>query len=83
MQRDYLLEKHSVKVFGHSTSVTLEHIFWRYLKKIARRKGTSLQQLIESVDEGRSGNLSSTLRVFILKEVERRSHIDMFASFHE
>ncbi len=61
------LKKHSIVIAGHQTSITLENIFWRHLKKIARARGVSLSILISEIDAHRESNLSSTIRVFILK----------------
>jgi predicted DNA-binding ribbon-helix-helix protein len=60
------LEKHSVQVAGHGTSVTLEAIFWRYLKDLAHREGRSINDLVTEIDAHRTGNLSSALRVALL-----------------
>ena len=63
------LRKRSVLVAGHRTSVSLEDAFWEALKELADRRGLSLNQLVAEVDEGRSGNLSSALRVYVLREI--------------
>jgi predicted DNA-binding ribbon-helix-helix protein len=60
------LEKHSVQVAGHGTSVTLEAIFWRFLKELAARDGRSVNELVTEIDARRTGNLSSALRVELL-----------------
>ena len=62
-------QKRSVLVAGHRTSVSLEDAFWEVLKELADRRGLSLNQLVTEVDEGRSGNLSSALRVYALREI--------------
>ncbi|MBN06364.1 MAG: aryl-sulfate sulfotransferase [Rhodospirillaceae bacterium] len=63
------LRKRSVLVAGHRTSVSLEDAFWEVLKELADRRGLSINQLVAEVDEGRSGNLSSALRVYVLREI--------------
>lgn len=60
------IRKRSVMIAGHPTSLTLEEAFWDDLRKVARLRGTSLNMLVGAVDAGRSGNLSSALRLFIL-----------------
>jgi len=65
------LRKRSVTIAGHRTSVSLEPPFWSALREIAAARGVSLNALIAEIDDGRSGNLSSALRVFVL-EVARR-----------
>ncbi|MEO3428684.1 ribbon-helix-helix domain-containing protein [Pelagibius sp. CAU 1746] len=62
-----LVRKRSVKISGHSTSLSLEGVFWDALKEIAGGRGLSLNALIEEIDRGRSGNLSSAVRVFLLQ----------------
>ena len=63
------LRKRSVLVAGHRTSVSLEDAFWEVLKELADQRGLSVNQLVAEVDEGRSGNLSSALRVYVLREI--------------
>lgn len=63
------MKKRSVKIAGHATSVTLEDEFWEALGEIAARRGVSLNQIIAEIDTGRSGNLSSAIRVFVLKSL--------------
>ena len=64
------VEKRSVLVAGHRTSVSLEPEFWDALKQVAARRGQSLNQVIATIDTERTGNLSSAIRVFILKAVQ-------------
>jgi predicted DNA-binding ribbon-helix-helix protein len=60
------IRKRSVLIAGHPTSVTLEAAFWEDLRKLAQRRGLSLNALIGLVDIKRNGNLSSAIRLFIL-----------------
>jgi predicted DNA-binding ribbon-helix-helix protein len=62
-----VITKHSVKIAGHATSVSLEEEFWVALRQIAAKRGTSLANLIATVDERRAGNLSSGLRLLVLE----------------
>lgn len=63
------MKKRSVTLKGHRTSVTLEAEFWDTLEAIAIKRGTSIQKIVESIDLARGDtNLSSALRVFVLKE---------------
>ncbi|MBB4211871.1 putative DNA-binding ribbon-helix-helix protein [Rhodothalassium salexigens DSM 2132] len=59
--------KRSVRVAGHRTSVTLEAAFWPVLIGLAEARGQSLDALVTEVDAARRGNLSSALRVFVLR----------------
>ena len=64
---DHILKKHSVLIAGHGTSISVENIFWRELKRIAAGRGMSLNALIVEIDEAREGNLSSAIRVFVMR----------------
>ena len=65
--------KRSVAIAGHRTSVSLEAPFWDALKDIAAVGGASVQALVAEIDAGRGGaNLSSAIRVFVLREVRGR-----------
>lgn len=64
-----MVRKYSVSLHGHRTSFSLEEEFFAALKGIADGRGQSLASLIAEVDDQRPGgyNLSSALRVFVLK----------------
>jgi predicted DNA-binding ribbon-helix-helix protein len=64
--------KRSVQIAGHATSISLETEFWDALKDIAGRRGCSLNSLVAEIDGEREGNLSSALRVFVLKDAQAR-----------
>ena len=66
------IRKHSITIAGHRTSVTLEDVFWRALREIARNRGLSLAALIEEIDENRQTGLSSALRVFAMQETLKK-----------
>jgi predicted DNA-binding ribbon-helix-helix protein len=66
------LEKHSVTITGHRTSISLEPVFWQELKAAAAERGGSLADLISRIDETRDGNLSSALRVFVVERLQRQ-----------
>jgi predicted DNA-binding ribbon-helix-helix protein len=66
------MKKRSVKIAGHSTSITLEEPFWRALKDLADEQDISLNELVTRVDKARKGNLSSALRVYVLGEMQKR-----------
>ena len=62
-----LVVKRSIIVAGHKTSVSLEDAFWEGLKEIARGRNTTLSELVGAIDsERRHGNLSSSIRLFVL-----------------
>jgi predicted DNA-binding ribbon-helix-helix protein len=57
---DSTIRKRSVIIAGHSTSVSLEAAFW--------------DGLIEQIDGERTGNLSSAIRVFVLRQCCGQGH---------
>lgn len=62
------MQKKSICLFGHRTSITLEEEFWDALKNIADNKHLSLQKLVEEIDKNRCHeNLSASIRIYILK----------------
>lgn len=65
------MKKLSVNISGHLTSLSLENEFLDALKEIAIQKNKSVSQIIREIDESRNDktNLSSAVRVWILKEV--------------
>jgi predicted DNA-binding ribbon-helix-helix protein len=64
-----LLRRRSVTIAGHRTSVSLEDPFWDQLKAISSDRNVSIANVVAEVDKGRQSNLSSALRVFVLKEL--------------
>lgn len=67
---DASVRKRSVVIEGHRTSVSLESAFWEALLEIARARGTSINALVTEIDRERTGNLSSALRVFVLRTLQ-------------
>ncbi len=68
----HALRKRSVLIAGHKTSVSLEGIFWESLGEIAAVRGVSINRLITEIDRGRSGNLSSAIRVYVVARLRAR-----------
>ncbi len=67
------MKKRSINILGHSTSITLEDEFWSALKDIAAKQNISINTLISNIDkEHESGNLSSALRVHVLKTIQAK-----------
>jgi len=61
------LQKRSVNLAGHATSLALEPEFWAVLDRAAAEEALSLSGLIARIDEGRAGRpLASACRVFAL-----------------
>jgi len=73
--------KRSVVVAGHKTSVSLEDEFWKSLKAIAGFRHETLTALLAAIDsDRREGNLSSAIRLFVLRfyreQLEIRERLD-------
>jgi predicted DNA-binding ribbon-helix-helix protein len=69
--------KRSVTINGHATSISLEAAFWQELKRMADEAGLSVAALIAGIDAGRkTGNLSSALRLAVLKDLKARAGVD-------
>ena len=63
-----MVVKRSVLLADHKTSVSLEDDFWNALKEIADDRHLTLSELVSGIDKQRQhGNLSSALRLFVLK----------------
>ena len=63
-----LVAKRSIFLAGRKTSVSLEDEFWTALKEIAGDRNVTLSELVSGIDKQRQhGNLSSTLRLFVLE----------------
>ena len=66
--------KRSVVIGGHKTSVSLEDAFWRDLKDIAAAQNTTLSGIVTNIKrEQKEGNLSSSLRLFVLDSFKSRA----------
>ncbi len=64
------MKKLSINISGHLTSLSLEAEFVSVLKEIAIKKKKSVAEIIREIDASRGNktNLSSAVRVWILKE---------------
>jgi len=61
------LLKRSVTIQGHATSLTLEPVFWDALRAAAAEEGLSINALVARIDEARTTNLSSAIRVWLFR----------------
>ena len=59
------LVKGSVTIAGHRTSLSLEPVFWTALRAAAAAQGKPLNALVAEIDEARTTNLSSAIRVWL------------------
>lgn len=66
------LQKRSVSLTGHATSLALEPEFWAVLDAAATEDGISTAALIVRIDAGRGERpLASACRVFALSRASR------------
>lgn len=66
-----MLRKHSLTIAGHATSLTLEPVFWDALRVAAAADGKPLAALVAEIDEARTSNLSSAVRVWLFERAQR------------
>ena len=67
------MNKHTVKVNGHDTSVFIEEEFWLELKHISKLKKKSISVLISNIDKNKkTQNLSSAIRLYILNHLKNK-----------
>ena len=61
------MEKRSITISKHKTSVSLEPEYWDIIDNISIEKGLSISGVIELIDEEKNGNnLASEIRVYAL-----------------
>jgi predicted DNA-binding ribbon-helix-helix protein len=67
------VEKRSLSIAGHRTSISLEPEFWAALEVMAADANLSMASLIRSIDEARAiPNLSSAVRLAVLAWYQQR-----------
>ena len=67
------MEKRSLSIAGHRTSIALEPQFWAALAEMATENGQTMAALIKSIDETReTANLSSAARLAVLQWYQQR-----------
>ena len=67
------VKKRSIVIGRHKTSISLEDHFWACVRQIARERATTASELIGMLDAERNGgNLSSTVRVFVLEHYRNK-----------
>lgn len=61
------MEKRSLSIAGHRTSIAIEPEFWAGLEAIAEARDLPVAALIREIDEARAApNLSSAVRLAVL-----------------
>ncbi|MBS0184748.1 MAG: ribbon-helix-helix domain-containing protein [Proteobacteria bacterium] len=68
------MQKYSVTLKGHRTSISLEPLFWEALNHFAKIQKKAVSTLISDIEEEllkshSSANLSSFIRIYILQEL--------------
>ena len=73
MRISEIMKKISVSLSGHQTSISLEPEFISELQRIAKTQNKSIASIISDIDKTRTPNqnLSSAIRVWILKNIKR------------
>ncbi len=63
-----MIEKHSLILNEHHTSVSLEPEFWKLFQALARMRGKTVNQLASEIDRNRDidTNMASAMRLFVL-----------------
>lgn len=68
------LEKRSLSLSGHRTSLSLEPEFWAIIDAHVERSGVSLAGLIGQIDESRGLEpLASSVRVWAVRHIQSES----------
>jgi len=66
------LQKRSLSIAGHKTSIALEPEFWAALEALAAARGVTLPAFVAEIDEGRTeANLASALRLAVLRDLQK------------
>ena len=70
---DFMPERRSFRIHGHSTSIRLERVFWTVLESMAGELKMTLPELIERIHEqcmvANDKNIASCLRVICIKYI--------------
>ena len=68
------MDKRSLSISGHRTSIALEPEFWVALEAMALEKSRTMAGLIREIDETRqTANLSSAARLAVLRWYQERA----------
>lgn len=70
------MDKRSLSIAGHRTSIALEPEFWAALEAIAAERSQTMAALIRDIDANRqTANLSSAARLAVLQWYQQRSGV--------
>ncbi len=69
------MDKRSMTIAGHRTSVALEPEFWTALEALATERSLPLAALVAEIDGARTPdrNLASAIRVAVLAHLSRKT----------
>ena len=67
------VRKYSVTLDGHRTSLSLEPEFWNAFRTLCRARQRPPIQVLGEIDRSRDGNLSSAVRLWVLKALTERA----------
>lgn len=68
------MDKRSLSIAGHRTSIALEPEFWAALEAMAAEQAKPMASLIRDIDENRTTtNLSSAARLAVLRWYQDRA----------
>ena len=63
-----LIRKHALVINGRKTSISIEDAFWESLNEMATARGTSVAQVISTIDaHHQTKNRSSAIRLTVLE----------------
>jgi len=63
------LQPRSVQIGSRRTTLRLEDEYWEELQRMAAERRMSIAQIVTAIDATEPSNLSSAIRVFILRSV--------------
>lgn len=76
------IEKRSIVIAGHKTSISLEDAFWKHFKRIASERNMTLSDFAAEIDLAKRGNLSSAIRLAALDDLEAHAGMKYPAVTH-
>jgi predicted DNA-binding ribbon-helix-helix protein len=77
MTKTKTVAKHSIVVDGRKTSVSLEREFWAGVHNIARLKKQTVSQIVSGIRAQSPRNLSSAIRVHVLRHTAAPEFLEM------
>jgi predicted DNA-binding ribbon-helix-helix protein len=69
------LQKISVSIRGHRTSISLEPEFWAAFRELCARDQRPLSEALVEIDGDRVGNLSSAIRLWVLARLRAAARL--------